>query len=92
LGIAALETIKEDYSNTAYLVVREAKISRNRDQNRITALLAGGEVNREANKNYPTLFMVRLEGRKEQGWDDHPFWVPNLRFADGQYGIVFNFE
>ncbi len=91
--IASLETIKQEYSNQAYLVVRrKSEVQRNQSQNRITALLGGGEIKRYANKEFPTLFMVRLNGNKANGWDDYPFWVPNLRFPDGLYGIIFNFE
>lgn len=96
--VTAMETLKADpqYANKAYLIVR-----RNRNLNpqgtnrdRLNAVVAGGRGGQRgeaalANPNYPTLFMFRLNGTN---WDGVPFWVPNLRFPDGRYALMFNFE
>ena len=91
--ITALETLRADsaYGNKAYLVVRKDRdISKNPQTEKVRAVLSGGEEDRLANKNYPTLFMFRLIGGNNKGWDDAPFWIPILRFPDGQFALEFN--
>ena len=90
--IAALESIKEEYKNQAYLIVRrDRSIGRNDTYGGLRAVLGGGD-EKLAVTQYPTLYMYRIIGEVKKGWEGHPFWVPNLRFPDGRYGIMFNFE
>lgn len=96
--LAALEIINREMGDQAYLVVRRmVDVQRNpgipgTDVSR--AVLAGGEVARAVRHDgsKPILFMMRLIGQRKKNWDEYPLWVPNLRFPDGQYGIMFNFE
>lgn len=92
--VAALETLKQDprYLNIGYLIVRRnSNVSPTRGAGQIGAVL-DQDVRRLANPDYPTLFMYRLNGQRSSGWDDSPFWVPTLRFPDGRYALMFNFE
>ena len=36
----------------------------------------------------PVLVLYRLNGSASNGWDGHPFWIPNVKLPDG---FVFNF-
>ncbi len=92
--VASLEKLKARHNNTAYLV---ARLDRNLGPNKdglLRAVLSGergsypGDIS-FANPAYPTLFMFRINGEK---WNGHPFWVPVVRFPDGQYAILFNFD
>ncbi len=92
--ITALETLRADptYGNAAYLAVRKNRdIGKNPQTGTVRAVLSGGEEDRlVTNKKYPTLFMFRLTGSKDKEWDDAPFWIPILRFPDGQFALEFN--
>jgi len=92
--IASLEKLKERHNNTAYLVVRRNRDLGHNQDGILRSVLAGSNDQYPgdeafARTDYPTLFMFRLTGKK---WDQYPFWVPNVRFPDGQYAILFNFN
>lgn len=38
----------------------------------------------DANPDKLVLTMYRLEGKKEQKWNDKPLWVPNIKLPDGR--------
>jgi hypothetical protein len=38
----------------------------------------------------PVLVFMRLKGQTTSGWDGIPFWVPNIRFPDGNYAFSLN--
>lgn len=93
--VTALETIKDEFDNTAYLIVRRnVDVQRNPRTGVIESILTGGEQARATrfDSTKPILFMFRLTGSRQKNWDDTSFWVPTLRFPDGQYGIMFNFD
>lgn len=94
--IAGLETLKQNpvFGTTVYLVVRRnRRLSPNTD-GEIRSILGGASGNYAgdmslANKDFPTLFMYRLTGT---GWDGYPFWMPAVRFPNGRYALLFNFD
>lgn len=91
--VTALETLKSDfkYNNMAFIVVRKNRdTGKNKVTGTVRAVLSGGEEDRLANPDYPTLFMFKQRGDKNKGWDDCAFWMPILRFPDGQYALEFN--
>jgi Z1 domain len=94
----ALETLRKDqiYRNRAFLVVRKDVKRTPKDDHRLNAIVGGGQGSL-ANVNYPTLFLYRIDPEKSAqsdtpSWDDAPFWVPSLRFPDGNYALVFNLD
>lgn len=85
--IAALERIKDEFENTAYLIVRRGRNLTMKDE-RVHDPTHRWE--RELrNPNYPTLWMIRQEGST---WAGVPFWFPRLQFPDGDYVIMFNMD
>lgn len=91
--IAALEMLKSDprYQGRGYLIVRRGRDLGPRQGTKELGTFFGGGSNDAslARKEYPSLFLYKLTGQK---WDGVPFWVPNLRFPDGQYAMIFNFD
>lgn len=102
--ITALETLKNDpsYDNKAHLIVRRDRRITPNQEGYIGALVGGAARGQQgdlrlAKRNIPTLFMYRLRGDApsapgERGWAGQPFWVPNVRFPDGEYALIFNFD
>lgn len=79
------------YEDAVYLFLRRNRsIGKNPDTQTVRAVLGGGELDRLAVRNQPSLFMFRLNGERKKGWDDQPFWLPVLRFPDGKYALEFN--
>jgi hypothetical protein len=89
--IAALEKISNSYGNIAYLVVRKNRdLGPSKDSGVLRAALSSYNDDQSfAEVNYPTLYMLRTTGKK---WDSQAFWIPVVRFPDGQYAILFNFD
>lgn len=95
--VAALETLRRipRYGNRGYIIVRRGRGLRPQSgTGGLRSYFGGGRAGQQgeaslADPRHPTLFMFRLTG---EGWDDVPFWVPNVRFPDGQYALMFNFE
>ncbi|MHC5743053.1 MAG: Z1 domain-containing protein [Nostoc sp.] len=81
---------------TLVIVNRSADIgkSANRNYTQIGAVLPGnaGNAPYKINRNYPTLLMTRNDGRIDppRGWDGVPFWIPVIRFPDGNYAFAIN--
>jgi len=88
--IMALERLKNDYQE-AYLIVREdRKLSRKDTPTGLGAVYQSSEL-KLAGTDLPTLLMLRQNGKKSpQGWDDQEFWIPALRFPEGNYALMFN--
>jgi len=81
---ACVLNLRELYDNRAFLVVRT-----NRDIKRgFRAMLSPTDADL-FDPTAPTLTMYRFTGSKSQGWDGNPFWVPNLRFPDGDKYFIF---
>lgn len=38
----------------------------------------------------PVVVFMRLNGNTTKGWDGIPFWVPNIRFPNGNYAFALN--
>lgn len=102
--IAALETLKSVSStgDRALLIVRRNR-GLNPNESGIIRSYFGGAARGErgdvslADPEIPTLFMFRLRGdapsaSDKPGWYGVPFWIPNVRFPDGEYALMFNFE
>ena len=88
---AVIQTANATGINKARLAIR-----RNSDLSRpidgiVRQPLAGGELDRVATPSEFTLVMLRLRGEKKRGWDEQAFWIPMLRFPDGNYSLLFNF-
>ncbi len=104
--VAALEKLKfvPEVGNQAHLiVVYDRNTNRSIETGEIRAVLSGGEdegLRAKAAPNRPTVYMLRQNGRKEvdgkgrstrQGWAGQPFWMANVQFPPGAYGLIFNF-
>lgn len=92
--IASLKKLKGSYDNRAYLVVRRNRNLGKNKEGLLRAVFSGPSGNYPGDvsfavSEYPTLFMFRLTGKQ---WNDYPFWVPIVRFPNGQYAILFNFD
>ena len=98
--ITALETLKAvtKTGDRALLIVRRNR-GLNPNENGIIRSYFGGAARGErgdvslADSEIPTLFMFRLRGDApvspdKTGWDGAPFWVPNVRFPDGEYALI----
>lgn len=89
---------QQRYQNVGTLVIvnRSADIGKSSDRNysQIGAVLPGntGSAPYEINRNYPTLLMTRTNGNinPPRGWDGVPFWIPVIRFPDGNYAFYVN--
>jgi hypothetical protein len=44
----------------------------------------------QSRRDVPVLVFMRLKGLTSSNWDGMPFWVPNLRFPDGNYAFSLN--
>lgn len=86
---------KSGYQNTGSLVIvnREANIGRSQDRDdQVGAVLPPHNRNApyNINPNYPALLMTRNIGSPDKGWHDVPFWIPVIRFPDGNYAFYVN--
>ena len=90
--LTALETLRSDpiFGNKAYLVVSRNRNTSRNSSGTVRAVLSGGEETKFAVLSHPTLFMFKQDGKKAKGWDDCQFWMPILRFPDGQFALEFN--
>lgn len=80
-----LKNMREMYANRGFLVVRT-----NRDISRGSRAMLSPDDYKLFDPSGPTLTMYRYNGRREQGWDGNPRWVPNLRFPDGNTYFMFS--
>ncbi|MBU3181178.1 Z1 domain-containing protein [Clostridium psychrophilum] len=80
---------KLEYNNKAYLVVRTDRRIGNSETRGISAVLSASDHDLAVGSS-PTLFLYRLTGTKNKGWDDQSFWVPVFRFPDGNKAYFFN--
>jgi len=85
------------YHNTAQLIVgsRSSNVSKLATRgviSQIQALLPANAGNPPygSRTDVPVLVFMRLNGLKSEGWDGIPFWVPNLRFPNGNYAFSLN--
>lgn len=96
-AVAALRD-QPRYQNTGTLVIvnldSKLKKSASRNYTQLGSILPGdvGKIPYGVNPNYPALLMTRLRGELDPqgGWDGVPFWVPVLRFPDGNYAFSVN--
>lgn len=84
--INALQGIKshKELSNSVKLIVR-----RDRNISKGTGTLLSSD-DRALGKKYQDVSVItlyRLNGKIENGWDGHPFWVPNIKLP---FGKVFH--
>jgi hypothetical protein len=83
------------YTNRASLVIvnRSANIGKSEGRNdQVGAVLPGniGNVPYGIDRNYPALLMTRNNGSLDKGWNGDPFWIPVIRFPDGNYAFSVN--
>jgi hypothetical protein len=103
----ALLAVKKmpDYEDQASLVIvnRNALLRKNksRDFKGIGSVLPSkiGNPPFGVPTSCPALFMTKIDGRREftpsgvnKGWHDYPFWIPVVRFPDGNYAFSVNFS
>jgi len=94
-----------EYGDQASLVVvnRNASLRKNssRDYKGIGTVLPGKYSKKPFGilTQYPALLMTRVDGKIEftsdginKGWHDYPFWIPIVRFPDGNYAFSVNFS
>ncbi|MEH1922219.1 Z1 domain-containing protein [Nostoc sp.] len=100
LILQAVNALKDQprYQNTATLVIvnldSNLKKSVSRNYTQLGSVLPGdaGTIPYGVDRNYPALLMTRLKGEVDSqgGWDGVPFWVPIIRFPDGNYAFSVN--
>lgn len=86
---------QERYTNRGSLVIvnRSANIGKSADRNdQVGAVLPGniGNAPYGIDRNYPALLMTRTNGSQDKGWNGNPFWIPVIRFPDGNYAFSVN--
>jgi hypothetical protein len=82
--IACLKNMKEMY-HQGYIAVRTG-----RDITRGSRSMLSPDDNALFKSDGPTLIMYKYNGKEENGWDNRPLWVPNLRFPDGKTYFMFS--
>lgn len=102
LIVEAVKTLKDNpqYQNTGQIVIvnrnSDLKKSGSRNYEEIGSVLPGGVGNIPygIDRNFPALLMTRLEGKIDPngGWDGVPFWIPVIRFPDGNYAFSVNYS
>jgi hypothetical protein len=91
------------HNNSANLVVvsNNSNIGKAQSRNyqQIGGVMPGGvgEPPFGINPNLPAIFLFRLTGQLRTatnpgGWDGVPFWVPNVRFPNGNYVFAANYS
>ncbi len=97
-AISALQN-QDKYQNTGSLVIinrnSDLKRAKSRSYQQLSNVIPGGQGNIPygINPNYPALLMTRLNGKFDPldgGWHGVPFWVPVIRFPDGNYAFSVN--
>ncbi|MBD2312757.1 hypothetical protein H6G20_13885 [Desertifilum sp. FACHB-1129] len=96
-AIAALRD-QTRYQNTGSVVIvnlnSDLKKSASRNYTQLGSVLTGdaGKIPYGVDRNYPALLMTRLKGEvsPQGGWHGVPFWVPVIRFPDGNYAFSVN--
>ena len=95
---------KQEYENKASLVIvnRNSSLRKNKSRSYrgIGTVLPGmGNNPYGVSTKYPAIFMLRNNGKREftpeginKGWHDHPFWIPVIRFPDGNYAFSINYS
>ncbi|QLE40448.1 hypothetical protein FD723_08265 [Nostoc sp. C052] len=83
------------YQNTGSLVIvnRQANIGISEDRNNeVGAVLPPHDRNAPYNidPNDPALLMTRNNGTLDKGWHGVPFWIPVIRFPNGNYAFYVN--
>ncbi|GAX38259.1 Z1 domain-containing protein [Nodularia sp. NIES-3585] len=86
------------YQNTGTLVIvnlnSNLKKSESRNYTQLGSVLPGdaGRIPYGVDPRYPALLMTRLRGDVDPqgGWHGVPFWVPVIRFPDGNYAFSVN--
>ena len=89
VGLARTDGSRDEA--TVVVVNRRSRISRG-DSRVISAVLPGnaGSPPYGINTRKLALLMTRLAGDVENGWLGMPFWVPLIRFPDGNYAYALN--
>ncbi|MFH0070185.1 MULTISPECIES: Z1 domain-containing protein [Peribacillus] len=83
--IACLKNMKEMYNNQGYIAVRTG-----RDITKGSRSMLSPDDNTLFNGAGPTLTIYKYNGKEENGWNNKPLWVPNLRFPDGKTYFMFS--
>lgn len=100
-SVSALRDLPEKYQNTGSLVIANRnsnlKKASSRNYAELANVLPGGVANPPygVSRNHPALLMFRLRGELDPtggGWDGVPFWVPLVRFPDGNYAFSVNYS
>ena len=90
---------QDKYQNTGSLVIinrnSDLKKAESRSYQQLSNVIPGGQGNIPygIDPNYPALLMTRLNGELDPlggGWHGVPFWVPVIRFPDGNYAFSVN--
>ena len=84
---AALESVRSLYGDAAYLVVKRGRFL-NEPRRETQGILSGGE-DGLAPRDSVALFLYR-QNENQKG--ECAVWWPQLRFADGNYALAFNFQ
>jgi hypothetical protein len=86
---------QSQFNNQGSLVIvnRSSNVSRS-PQGLTRAIIPGNAGNPPygVNRNLPALLLTRLTGTTARGWDGEQFWVPVLRFPDGNYAFAANYS
>lgn len=100
-SVSALRDLPKKYQNTGRLVIANRnsnlKKASSRNYAELANVLPGGVANPPygVSRNHPALLMFRLRGELDPtggGWHGVPFWVPLVRFPDGNYAFSVNYS
>jgi len=104
-ALAALKDMPE-YGNKASLVIynRNAAIRKSSlsDYKLVRAVLPqrkAGTILTSLPSDRPALILTKNDGKEDftpeginKGWNDHPFWIPVVRFPEGNYAFSVNYS
>ncbi|MGG1673822.1 Z1 domain-containing protein [Paenibacillus sp. NRS-1783] len=81
-----INAMKENFKE-AYIVARIDRDIKRNDSGAISTILS--EEDRSlAKEDHPTLYIYRILGSKDKGWNDESFWVPSFRFPNSADYLV----
>jgi hypothetical protein len=95
----ALASLRNQCSNKGILVIvnfkSDLKKAKSRKYEELGSVLPGNVSDPPygASATHPALYMTRLTGKVDPngGWHGEPFWVPVVRFPDGNFAIAVNY-
>lgn len=93
----ALSEIRDssEFGDELSLVIISRTSNISRSSSGLTRAIVPGSAGNppyEVDRHMPALLMTRLTGSTTNNWYGHPFWVPVVRFPDGNYAFAANYS